>query len=80
MREKIFLAFFTTKPAGEGTGIVLSLSYDIVVKRQDFNAPWPLNHLVASSRDSALESDQLLLRRSFLVDLVSIVNLRVLPL
>jgi len=32
VRQKIFQPFFTTKPAGEGTGLGLSLSYDIVTK------------------------------------------------
>jgi signal transduction histidine kinase len=30
IREKIFQPFFTTKPTGSGTGLGLSLSYDIV--------------------------------------------------
>jgi len=33
VKEKIFNPFFTTKPAGEGTGLGLSLSHDIVVKQ-----------------------------------------------
>ena len=32
VREKIFNPFFTTKPAGSGTGLGLSLSYDIVTQ------------------------------------------------
>lgn len=30
IKEKIFQPFFTTKPTGEGTGLGLSLSYDII--------------------------------------------------
>ena len=32
-KDKIFNPFFTTKPVGEGTGLGLSLSHDIVVKQ-----------------------------------------------
>jgi signal transduction histidine kinase len=33
VKERIFNPFFTTKPAGEGTGLGLSLSHDIIVKQ-----------------------------------------------
>jgi hypothetical protein len=33
VKVKMFNPFFTTKPAGEGSGLGLSISYDIIVKQ-----------------------------------------------
>ena len=33
VKQKMFNPFFTTKPAGEGTGLGLSMSHDIIVKQ-----------------------------------------------
>jgi signal transduction histidine kinase len=37
VKERMFNPFFTTKPAGEGTGLGLSMSHDIVVKQHGGN-------------------------------------------
>jgi signal transduction histidine kinase/ligand-binding sensor domain-containing protein len=47
--DKIFQPFFTTKPTGEGTGLGLSLSYDIITKGHGGSID------VKTSRDSGTE-------------------------
>jgi len=49
IKDKIFNPFFTTKPPGEGTGLGLSLSYDIIVKEHRGDIK------VESERDSFTE-------------------------
>ena len=58
VREKIFNPFFTTKPAGEGTGLGLSLSYDIPQLRENPKTP------LAKRRDS--DSTERMIRPGFL--------------
>lgn len=35
VKARVFQPFFTTKPSGHGTGLGLSLSYDIITKGHD---------------------------------------------
>ena len=56
MRGKIFEPFFTTKPAGEGTGLGLSLSYDIIVKQHG-------GQLTVDSRPNEFTEFQIILPR-----------------
>ena len=61
MRDKIFEPFFTTKPAGEGTGLGLSLSFDIIVKLHG-------GQLTVDSLPNEFTEFQITLPRRFVAD------------
>lgn len=44
IKDRIFNPFFTTKPPGEGTGLGLSLSYDIIVKQHAGSIEFETQH------------------------------------
>jgi signal transduction histidine kinase len=56
IRDKLFQPFFTTKPAGEGTGLGLSLSYDIIMKQHG-------GQLTVDSRPDEFTEFQIILPR-----------------
>ena len=52
VKEKMFNPFFTTKPAGEGTGLGLSLSHDIIVKQHAGPSRWTRSRVNSPSLGS----------------------------
>jgi two-component system NtrC family sensor kinase len=40
IRDTLFQPFFTTKPTGEGTGLDLSITYDIVTQQHGAASLW----------------------------------------
>jgi CheY-like chemotaxis protein len=66
VKDKIFNPFFTTKPAGEGTGLGLSMSHDIIVKqhggkdrgRYDTGCVYGIHHYAAANRGCAVTGER----------------------
>lgn len=49
IKDKIFQPFYTTKSTGEGTGLGLSLAYDIITKGHDGTLTFDSEHMVGST-------------------------------
>lgn len=58
VRDKLFTPFFTTKPTGEGTGLGLSLSYDVITQQHK-------GSIVADSEENGFTEFTIRLPRQF---------------
>lgn len=58
VRDKLFTPFFTTKPTGEGTGLGLSLSYDVITQQHK-------GSIVAESEENGFTEFTIRLPRQF---------------
>ena len=55
--DKIFQPFFTTKPTGQGTGLGLSLSYDIITKGHNGELKVETKHIEGLPADLSVRND-----------------------